>query len=104
MPGKLAQDRPGAGDRLEAAEPAAATGVTVRPDRRMANLTGAEAIALEQSPAEDQPGADPFADRDDDEVREPRPAEDVFGEGGRLAVVRDVDRQASASLKECAQG
>src|SRR5450432_1184560 len=104
MPGKLAQDGPGAGDRLEAAEPAAATGVTVRPDRRMANLTGAEAVALEQPPAEDEPGADPFTDLDDDEVREPRPAEDLFGKGDRLAVVRDVDRQAGPSLKECAQG
>ena len=86
--------------------PATVSRQPVRPQRQrspvvvdddVADLAGAGAVALEQRAAEDQPGADAAPDADRDQVRDAVPAGvRVLGEGGRLRVVGDVDRDAVA--------
>ena len=63
------EDRARAGDRLEAAEPAAAALGAVVLDDDMADLAGAESVAVEQLAAEDDAGADAEADLDRHQVR-----------------------------------
>ena len=90
-------DRPHAGDCLEAAGPAATAQRAVIVDDRVPDLAGAGAVALEQGATEDQAGTDAAPDPDRDQVRHAIPArERVFGDGRRLRVVRDVDRDAVA--------
>ena len=88
------QDRRGAGDGLEAAEPSA---VALRPvglDDDVADLAGAVAVAPEQLAVEDEAGADATPDLDRDEVRGPVVAlEQERCEGGRAAVVGDDRRK-----------
>ena len=90
---RLLDDGPRAGDGLEAAEPAAAALDAVVDDRGVADLAGAEAVALEQLPAEHDPGADAVPDLDGDEVGRPAAdVEQVLAHGGGAGVVGDERR------------
>src|SRR4029079_14863658 len=77
-------------------EPPAAAGRAVVDDRDVADLARAEAVALEHRAVEDEAGPDPPPDLDRDDVLGALAlrANRVLGQGGRLAVVRDVGRQA----------
>src|SRR4029077_19495509 len=95
--GGASLDRAHPGDRLQAAGPTAAAERTVVVDDRVPDLARTEAVALEQRTAEDQAGTDAGPDPDRDQVRHATLAgERVLGEGGRLGVVRDIDRDAVA--------
>src|SRR6185369_10516300 len=74
-------------------------------DRDVADLAGAEAVALEQRAVEDEARPDPPPDLDRDEVLRALAlrAKRVLGERGRLAVIRDVGRQAIPLVEEAAE-
>ena len=91
--GRGPDDRPRAGHGLEAAEAAAAALGAVVDDHGVADLAGAEAVAVEELAPEDDAGADAQADLDRDEVRRAPPAlEQVLGQGRGARVVGDARR------------
>ena len=106
--GRTLDDRPRAGHRLEAAEPAAAASGAVLFDHRVADLAGAEAVAVEELAIEDDAGADPSADLDRDEVRSARAgrarvAEQLDGERRGAAVVGQLGGDAVPLPHEVAE-
>ena len=99
-----AQHRGRAGNRLEAADIAAAADLAVFGDDDVADLAGAEQVAVEQLALDDDASADTLLALDEDEVvAGARPAEVVLGHGRGLAVVQHVHRQAIARLEQIAQ-
>ena len=96
-----AQDRRRAGDRLEAAEPAAVALGAIGLDDDVADLAGTVAVAAEQLAIEDETRADAAPDLDRDEVAWPVLAvEQERRDGRRAAVVGDDRREPYRSCEE----
>src|SRR3989442_5016996 len=87
-------DRTGSGERLEAAAIAAAAWRTIGNDRLMAELAGGPLVAEVEAPIEDQPSADPGAERDPQHRgRAAARAQAVLGEREGARVIDQVARR-----------
>lgn len=94
-----------AGQRFQAAIPAAAAHGAILLDDDMADFAGAAAITLEQLPVDEDARADTVFDRDHNQViAAAGVAVDVLADGGGLAIVKDGHRQMIAFFQQASQG
>src|SRR5207245_9711124 len=94
-----------AGDRFETAVTTAPAAIARFAHDGVADLAGAIPVALKQLTVEDDAGADPVADVDDDHAAGVRPtAEGELGERRGLAVVGNVDGKLVTLCKESTEG